>query len=89
MANPFKNEYVNNAHEIYSKKNGFKIGKYVPSNWEFKDGKVITDKGTVADKSEYMLDYDNDKKNVVKVLRRVDFIKRYAQQNSSSINGKT
>jgi hypothetical protein len=50
---------------------------------------VITNDGRIADKSEYKLDYDNDKKNVVRVLRRVDFVKRYAQQNSSSINGKT
>lgn len=83
----YSQEYINNDNEIYTHKDGIKIGKYIPSSWEPVDGKVLDESKQEVDKSKYRLIYDENG-NVQKVLKRVDYIKRFKYTKSNLVNGE-
>ena len=83
----YTQEYINDDNEIYTHKDGIKIGKYIPSSWEPIDGKVLDENKQEVDKSKYRLIYDENG-NVQKVLKRVDYIKRFKYTKSNLVNGE-
>lgn len=81
-------EEVNDDNEIYSHKDGIKIGKYVDSSWVYSDGKVLDQNNQEIDPSKYRLIQDKNG-NVEKVLKRIDYVKRYKYSKSQLVNGET
>lgn len=81
-----KDEEVKN-NEIYDKK-GIKIGKYIPSTWQYRDGKVY-DGDTEIEQDRYKLIFEPNSERVQEVLERINYIYKYQQQNSIIVGDKT
>ena len=85
----FKDEFVDStSFEIYNKKDGFKIGKYVESQYIYDSdtNRVLNEKGEEI-KDGYFIVRDSED-NCIKVLKRIDFIKRYKFSKVNVVNGK-
>lgn len=78
-----------NIIEIYNKKGGIKIGRYVITNrFKSEDGKTVIDSnGNVVDKSKYKLVL-NKNGGVEKIYERIDYITRYKYMASTKIGGE-
>lgn len=83
----YTQEYVNENNEIYTHKEGIKIGKYIQSSWKYSDGKVLDQNNQEIDKSRYRLIQDENG-NVENVLQRIDYVKRYKYTKSELVNGE-
>lgn len=80
-----KNEEVKD-NEIYDNK-GIKIGKYVKSTWDYREGKVYDGNNEVSS-DRYRLIFEEGTNRVLEVMERIDYIHKYKQQNSVKVGDK-
>jgi hypothetical protein len=73
--------------EIYDKKDGIKIGRYIKSNWTYKDGHVYNKNGELITSDKYKLK-TNEEGKVLEVLERINYISRYKYDAPIKINGE-
>lgn len=84
----FTNTYIDpNTYEIYTEKGGVKIGKYVESTYEPRDGKVFNGNLEVSENEYYLI--QNDKGDVQKVLKKVEYLKRFKYNKTAIVNGQS
>jgi hypothetical protein len=73
--------------EIYDKKDGIKIGRYVKSDWKYKDGHVYDENEEFVTPDKYKLKTDEEGKVLV-VFERINYISRYKYDAPIKINGE-
>jgi hypothetical protein len=71
-----KNEEIKD-NEIYDNK-GIKIGKYIKSTWDYREGKVYDGNNEVSS-DRYRLIFEEGTNRVLEVMERIDYIHKYKQ----------